>query len=288
MKKNFLTKSEKNMMIFFIVASIIAIIGIAIKFAFFPDPDPQSTTALLSESKKEELAKLAKTDERFQYIYNNLDLYSVEIIDYYFARKEPSDKVIEYIYNYPKYANVSDPIKYTEEELNAKIPMLFQNDPRWSYKPYGGDGGGFLGYQACFNTSFSMAYIALTRDGSVNPYSNSIECGEKGFLGIGGTKTKAILWLCDKYNFNCEEYIFDENNKPNEQIIRDALVDGKVLFCNVKAGTISTGGHSIILREYVDGQYYINDPASEENCYTPYRFDVLSQDLKSLYILSSN
>lgn len=279
-----LTKAEKTMMIIFVVLSCIALaVAVVIRVL---EPDPNSTTALLSDGRKEQLATLAESDERVKYVYDNLDNYSVDIIEYYLRKKNPDDYT-EFLYRYPELHDNTEPIVLTDEEINADMPMLYQYDLRWGYRPFGGTWQTMFAQEGCLTTSLTMAYISLRHDDKLNPYELSIEFNENDQLGIfAGTKITAIPWFCEKYGFTCEAY--EDETKIQESILTDAFENNKVVLFSIRMTEDDVGSHAAVIREYKDGRYYINDPDSKERTNSSFTFSELAQMMDMVWVISDN
>ena len=270
-----LTKTEKNMMIVFIVLSCIAITAVVlIKIYATPKPiDPSTISEPIPDDVKQSLAEMAPTDERIQYIYDNMDKYSAQILTYFVTRLD-TKSVINFVYDYPEKHSLDEPIIFTEEELNSDLPLLLQYDERWGYKYLGGgESGEMLAESGCLCCCLNMVYIGITHSDMLNPYTIGCDMYANNLLGISGTKDKAVPFFCDKYGFSCKEYAFDESNYPDEKIINDTLNSGGYILLSVMPGKFTKVGHAILIRQCKDGKYYINDPASDIRSNTAYTFE---------------
>jgi hypothetical protein len=283
-----LTKAEKNMMVVFIIISCLAIIATVLINIFAPRPvDPSTIPEPIPDDVKQSLAEMAPADERIQYIYDNMDQYSAQILTYFVTRID-TKSVIDFVYDYPQKHNLDEPIVFTEEELNSDLPLLLQYDERWGYKYLGGtENGEMLAESGCLCCCLNMIYIGSTHSDALNPYTIGCDMYENNLLGISGTKDKAVPFFCNKYGLSCEEYAIDETNRPDEKIIRDTLDSGGYILLSVKPGKFTKIGHAILIREYKDGKYYINDPASKIRSNTPYTFNEIAEDINKFWVISN-
>ena len=67
----------------------------------------------------------------------------------------------------------------------GSMPYLYQTDPLWSTKPYGGD---TVRVNGCGPTCLSMVYIYLTGDTSLDPGQMSAYADQGNYAPTGATE----------------------------------------------------------------------------------------------------
>ncbi len=284
-----LNKTEKNMMIIFVVLSFIAIIAAVLIKIYAPKPvDPSTIPKPIPDSVKTALEEMAPSDERIQYIYDNIEQYSAEILTYFVTRNEYKP-VIDFVYDYPIKHELNKKAILTEEELSSDLPLFMQYDERWGYKYLGGgDGGELIAQTGCLCCCLSMVYTGIEHNDQLTPDAVSVVLMGNDMLGISGTKKKAVKWFCDNYGYNCVEYSYDENVHTDKQLVIDSLNAGKYVIVTLKPGEYTKVGHAIVIREYKDGKFYLNDPDNETRNNQPSSFEDFANDVDSLWVISDN
>ena len=160
----------------------------------------------------------------------------------------------------------------TEEELNADHIHYNQYDPRWGDLPYyysGSSGSNTITKSGCGPTCLAMAVTELTRNTS-NPivltpdaacdYSASHGCHVSSGTSHALFTNNSLL---EPYGLNGVEL------EKNEATLKEYLDSGCLLVITVGTGTYTQNGHFMIICEYDDTGFLINDP--NYNASKPYR-----------------
>lgn len=227
------------------------------------------------------LAVLAKTDERAEYIIDNIEAYPQSILDVYYNNEDNLD----FVYNYAFHGNDYASMTYTEEELQSEtVPALYMFDTRWGYETIGGD---YIKKDGCGAVSLAMAYLAVFHDGGADPVTISRLAEENDCIGMfGGIRARDIARLAELMGFAVTEHSYEEGGELSEEELQNALdTPGTVVLAAMSGETF--GGHALIIRGYGEDGYYINDPASVENTETVWQFDVFKNELIRYYELSA-
>ena len=244
-----------------------------------------------AENKKQKYAEwgniavLAETDQRAQYIIDNKQIYPESIID--ILRTDPEGE-IEFVYNYPFHKNDYNTMSYTAEELDGRVPALYMSDTRWCYQTI--NDYFFLKYQGCVPVSLTMAYIALTGKTDLDPYKITLIAGDIDALAdFGGIYNGMVAELIKTIGLNVVEYQFTNDNIQNIQKtdhadiqeMKSILDKGHVIMAAMGGDTF--GYHAIIIRGYEEDSFYINDSEDEENSSKLWSFDELEPEMNYMW-----
>lgn len=161
-----------------------------------------------------------------------------------------------YTYTGSSYTSVS------EEELSAEHIHYNQYDSRWGDLPYYYSDGGSntITQSGCGPTSLAMVVTELTRD-TDNPIvlTPDAACDFSATHGChmkGGTAHRLFYdnSLLEYYGLN------GENIGPNEDLMKEYLNDGCLLIITVGKGVYTGNGHCMVICEYDETGFLINDP----------------------------
>ena len=225
-----------------------------------------------------QIAVLAETDTRAQYIIENEQLYPELIIN--ILRNDPEGE-IGYVYNYPFHKDDYRTMSYTEEELDGRVPALYTDDPRWSYELF--DDYFFIKKSGCEAVTLTMAYIALTGKDDLDPYKVVLLADEMGAIGVfGGISNNYTMDMIRAVGLNAVEYSFvDENRRKDKsadiEAMKSILDSGHLIMAGMVGSTF--GSHALIIRGYEGDSFYINDPASREKSSRLWSFEELDPEL---------
>ncbi len=134
------------------------------------------------------------------------------------------------------------------------MPHLYQKDPAWAEKPYG---GGTVAANACGPTCLNMVYVYLTGKTDFDPGTLAAWADERNYAPTGATEWAfmtegaALLGLTGR------------NFWPARSTITDALEAGEPVIVSVGAGDFTTLGHFIVLKSIDEcGMVEVFDPNS--------------------------
>ncbi len=233
-----------------------------------------------------ELAELYETDERAQYIIDNEELYPDRILKYFYNDKNNLDFVYNYAFHKDDYALM----EYFPEELNGeKIPALYMDDYRWCYQTFGD--GWTIKSSGCAAVSLTMAYLYLTGKPDYDPYKVTLIAENSGQIGFmnGGIVSSAVPSVAEEMGLTAEEYRFFEDNKKTENVQKDAIEEmidsGNVVMAGIMGKTF--GDHAVIIADYNDKGFIINDPASRENSDKIWAYDEIAGEIYYLWALKA-
>ncbi len=229
-----------------------------------------------------QLAIDAETDEKAKFILDNADIYPVEMLKSYNSNQDPEN--IEYIYNYVAHRNDYTFMSFTDEELNSeKPPKLYMYDYRWCYEVAGGD---YIKEGGCALVSLTMAYIGKNHTSDYDPVIIGQLAEQLDVCGFfGGVDVTKMKTLCEALNFDVVEYKYDtEEIQPDEKIIKEILDSGHIVLLGMNGELF--GQHALLITDYSEKGFEINDPASEEKSSKIWTFEELKDDIYYIWDLS--
>ena len=156
---------------------------------------------------------------------------------------ERNEEAADYVESYPeREAYKSQPIDLTQELQSGSVPLLMQWDKRWGYDAYGSN---MIGLAGCGPVCLTMAYLHFTGDAAMTPREMAAFAYDNGYY-TEDAGTKWSLWTegVGKLGLVGEELPLDENR------MKQALDDGKVIVCSMGPGDFTTEGHFILIRGY--------------------------------------
>lgn len=230
------------------------------------------------------LAELSETNEKARFIIENEELYSKEIIDYFYRAPDSLD----FVYDYAFHKDDNLTMTFTDSELNSKtVPALYMEDYRWCYYPMG---DGYIRQNGCATVSLTMAYIYLTGKGDINPATVVQAAEAVGASGpFGGIDGEKVEELCTEIGLTAKTYTFCSGNEKishaDINLLKDIIDSGNVLMTIMIGETF--GAHSIIITGYDDDYFTINDPASPEKTAQKWSFEELEADMFYVYDITA-
>ena len=193
---------------------------------------------------------------------------------------ERNEEAADYVESYPeREAYKSQPIDLTQELQSGSVPLLMQWDKRWGYDAYGSN---MIGLAGCGPVCLTMAYLHFTGDAAMTPREMAAFAYDNGYY-LEDAGTKWSLWTegVGKLGLVGEELPLDENR------MKQALDDGKVIVCSMGPGDFTTEGHFILIRGYDGNGFYVNDPNRRSNSEKQWEFDTLRSQIRNLWALSA-
>ena len=191
---------------------------------------------------------------------------------------ERNEEAADYVESYPeREVYKSQPIDLTQELQSGSVPILMQWDKRWGYDAYGSN---MIGLAGCGPVCLTMAYLHFTGDAAMTPREMAAFAYDNGYY-TEDAGTKWSLWTegVGKLGLVGEELPLDENR------MKQALDDGKVIVCSMGPGDFTTEGHFILIRGYDGNGFYVNDPNRRSNSEKQWEFDTLRSQIRNLWSL---
>lgn len=234
-----------------------------------------------------ELAVLAETDGRAQYIIDHEELYPENVLSFFYSNSNNDN--LEFVYNYPFHKNDYQNMSYTAEELDGRVPALYMFDPRWSYQQL--DGEFFIKSNGCALVSLTMAYIRLTGKSDLDPYKIMLTADEMGAIGMfGGITDEYTKALCEKIGLTVTEYRFFNDGREKDkhadiELMKSILDSGHLIMAGMVGETF--GVHALIIAGYNDEGFIVNDPASREKSAKIWTYDDIEPEIYFMWDLSA-
>lgn len=210
-------------------------------------------------------------DEKKQYVLSHPDEYTQELIEF----MNKYDQVIDYVYNYKNRDTISISANTQDSTTDTAFPLLIQWDYRWGYEQYGDS---LVGTSGCGPTSLCMVYCGLTGQTNKTPYSICKMSEDNGYYVSGvGTSWDLMTKGANDIGIQSQQLSLTENNMINE------LAKGHPIICSMRPGDFTKGGHFIVITDYKDGKFSVNDPNSRENSRKKWTYAVLEPQIKKLW-----
>lgn len=216
------------------------------------------------------LKQYAAEDEGMKQLYEERKLHKTFELNKVINNPE----MLEFILNFRKVpAKAQGSI--SAKEKDTKYPLFVQIDKRWAYAKYGDTNLGFAG---CGPTCLSMVAFALTRDDSVTPDAVAKYSYKHGHYYSG----QGTSWS-----------LFDNGGKHYDLKTRQISVDGEemktllkhgwMLICSVGPGDFTGGGHFIVIYDYKNGKFKVNDPYCIYRSSKSYSYKRLANQIRAIW-----
>ena len=226
-----------------------------------------STTTQTKEP-LEKLEELSQKDKRIKTIIENKGSYP-EILLMMLSK---NTDMTDYVYHYNKYKGkvFSDNLGKVKK---GQYPLLLQYDKRWGYGNYGDS---VIAISGCGPTSVAMVIAGLTGRNDITPYDIAKYAYENGYYENGTSWdffTKGVI----KYGIIGKEIALSESVMVKE------LKKGHPIICSMRPGDFTTTGHLILITDYKNDKFKINDPNSKERSNKLWSYQTLKTQIKNLW-----
>lgn len=226
-----------------------------------------STTTQTKEP-LEKLEELSQKDKRIKTIIENKGSYP-EILLMMLSK---NTDMTDYVYHYNKYKGkvFSDNLGKVKK---GQYPLLLQYDKRWGYGNYGNS---VIAISGCGPTSVAMVIAGLTGRNDITPYDIAKYAYENGYYENGTSWdffTKGVI----KYGIIGKEIALSESVMVKE------LKKGHPIICSMRPGDFTTTGHLILITDYKNDKFKINDPNSKERSNKLWSYQTLKTQIKNLW-----
>lgn len=224
-------------------------------------------------NREEALAELAELSEQFPefaYVVENESLYSDGMLGTIANNPEMAD----YAYRYPTAEQVVTG-GFSEEELEQEYPLFLQWDIRWGFYPYGMS---VMGESGCGPTCLSMAVFYLTRNEEVTPDAVADFSMENGYY----TRDIGTAWaLINEYP--AEHGLHSYSIYRNQKEMKARLDAGDILILSVGPGHFTSGGHFIVIYDYDEDGFKVNDPRCIYRSRQSYPYKEIRKEIKNIW-----
>ena len=221
------------------------------------------------------LKELAEEYRELKSIYKKRDAYPIKVL----AALCNNPEMHEYVKGYLSYQTealfTTGNAKLTEAEKEQKYPLFLQWDKRWGYEEYGDFN---IALSGCGPTTLAMAAVALTGDIDVTPNKVAEYSMKNGYYAEGiGTAWSLMTEGCKNFNIQAEEIALDEF------VMKKQLDAGKVIICSVRQGDFTAQGHFILIYDYDESGFRINDPNCIYRSSIGWKFEDLKSQIRVLW-----
>mgnify|MGYP005852008739 CR=1 FL=1 len=171
-------------------------------------------------------------------------------------------------------------LEETEKELQEEYPLFLQWDKRWGCLAYGDDSN--VAISGCGPTTLAMAVVALTGNEEATPAAIAKFAMQEGFYMSGtGTMWSLMTEGAAAYGVRSEQINISQTE------IKQHLDQGDIVICSVRQGDFTTGGHFILLYDYDDEGFSINDPFSLYRSDQKWDYGKIRSQIKAVWALKA-
>lgn len=220
------------------------------------------------------LKDLADDDSDFSYIYERREKYPPELLN----SLNHNTELLGFVKGYFE-ADKETTEGLTQEELESENPLFIQWDKRWGYTNYGDT---LMAVNGCGPTCLSMAVVSLTGDKTATPYNVAQFSYENGYYIEGnGTAWKLFSEGAESYGLSVNELSLDKYN------IENSLDNGDILVLAVGPGSFTSSGHYIVVYNYNENGFMVNDPNSYKRSEMYWSFEEIRDEINNIWALSN-
>lgn len=219
------------------------------------------------------LEELGETDETIKSICEKSGEFHEKLL----LALANNPEMADFVAGYPD-SIYDDPFAeghFTDDEKKKECPLLLQWDTRWGYQPYGDMN---IGLSGCGPTCLSMVLFALTRDEALTPQKIALYAMDNGFY-VEGTGTAWALMTA--YPPQCGVNVREMHME--ESALKTALDWDQILICAMGPGDFTTAGHFIVIYDYDEEGFYVNDPNSIVRSGQKWPYETLKGQIKNIW-----
>ncbi len=206
------------------------------------------------------------------YVYDNQEKYDPSLLAALAGNPEMSDFTYGVLHREP-VANGG----FTEEEINGYHVPLMQWDIRWGYMMYGNSGSN-IGGAGCGPTALSMATLYLTGDTTQTPAVIAQFSMDHGYYVANVGTAWALMIEYPKSVGLTGRYI-----GWTEAKLKAELDKGNMIICSVRPGDFTSGGHFILIHDYDENGFKINDPKCVYRSRLSWTYEQIQDDIKQAW-----
>lgn len=216
------------------------------------------------------------TDERYLEIADRANEFPGNLL----VDLAKNPEMLEFVYDYPNGA--PEDVGLTDAELALKCPLFLQWDKRWGYEKYGSSS--CIAVSGCGPTSLAMAVVALT-DLEVTPAEiGTYAMANNLFLNGSGTMWKLMTAGAAHYGVTSTQ---NSDRSTWEDAIYECLGQEGVVVVSVGKGDFTTAGHFIVIYDYDENGFYVNDPFCYYRSSKQWTYEQLKKQMKMIWLMSA-
>lgn len=247
----------------------------------YPEFYKHHTPEVLKEKEIDHaLKELAEIYTEFEAIYEERDKYPDKLLSALCNNPE----MLSYVEGYLKYESgdktVAGDAALTSEEKEQRFPLFLQWDKRWGYEAYGDFN---IALSGCGPTCLSMVLVALNHDYDMTPKKVADFAMKNGFYVEGtGTAWSLMTEGAKELGLSAKEVSLDE------YVMKNQLDAGKMLICSVGPGDFTAQGHFIVIYDYDEHGFRINDPNCVYRSSKSWSYREIASQIKILWAYGKN
>lgn len=221
-----------------------------------------------------QLEQMEAADERYAQIVENAEKYPEKLL----INLANNPEMIGFVADYKGNTRDYDKAELTEKELQEEYPLFLQWDKRWGCLAYGDDSN--VAISGCGPTTLAMAVVALTGNTQATPAAVAKFAMQEGYYMSGtGTMWSLMTEGAAAYDVHSEQINISQIE------IKQHLDQGDIVICSVRQGDFTTGGHFILLYDYDDEGFSINDPFSLYRSGQKWDYGRIRSQIKAVWAL---
>lgn len=216
-------------------------------------------------------------DERYVEIVSNIQEYPEPLLKNLVNNPE----MISFVANYKSLSVNPSNVGVTQEELNEKCPLFLQWDERWGAISYGEESN--IAVSGCGPTALSMVIVGLKNNQDATPDALASFSMKNGYYMSGtGTKWSLMTDGAAKYG------LVSKNIETNKNLMEQSLDEGGFLICSMKKGDFTLAGHFIVVYDYDQDGFKLNDPFCIYRSKQNWTYDKLKNQIKKVWVLKDS
>lgn len=221
-----------------------------------------------------QLEQMESADERYAQIVENAEKYPEKLL----INLANNPEMIAFVADYKGNTRDYDKAELTEKELQEEYPLFLQWDKRWGALAYGDESN--VAISGCGPTTLAMAVVALTGNTQATPAAVAKFAMQEGYYMSGtGTMWSLMTEGAAAYDVHSEQINISQIE------IKQHLDQGDIVICSVRQGDFTTGGHFILLYDYDDEGFSINDPFSLYRSGQKWDYGRIRSQIKAVWAL---
>lgn len=246
------------------------------------DPSAYTFTAsmYMYDNSAEILQKLSELKEsrsdiadKLQFMLDNQQAYPENLIKLVTKSPETIDFALEYPFKRGQSNDIV--IDISDDYTDGEIPLLLQWDDRWGYVSYGDD---IIALDGCGPTCLSMVAVGLTGNVKWTPVRVARLSEANGYYVEGqGTAWTLMYEGCLQLGLEATVIGLSEETMITE------LKAGRPIIASMAPGDFTDAGHFIVLTDYKDGLFYVNDPNNKSNSERGWSYERLCTQIKNMW-----
>lgn len=221
-----------------------------------------------------QLEQMEAADERYAQIVENAEKYPEKLL----INLANNPEMIAFVADYKGNTRDYDKAELTEKELQEEYPLFLQWDKRWGCLAYGDESN--VAISGCGPTTLAMAVVALIGNKEATPAAVAKFAMQEGYYMSGtGTMWSLMTEGAAAYDVHSEQINISQIE------IKQHLDQGDIVICSVRQGDFTTGGHFILLYDYDDEGFSINDPFSLYRSGQKWDYGKIRSQIKAVWAL---